>query len=189
MVLWKNKPDDSAKIPDKETAIRSMGGNSGSLDAAVSAAPDSTADGIAAPTSTRAATTRRRSRSQQPDVQQPQANAQTLEDIARAEKRKAALQKMSEMMLADMAGAPYEFWAAVIDDDDMKLTEEEAQELGEAYQIVAESLPMGNMPSWITLPLFILGRNARLVRKRIKLSEANAEKKAMEKLQRNKLPV
>ena len=188
MVLWKNKPDDSTKLPDKETAIRSMGGNSGSLDVAVSSAPDSTADITANPTNVRQ-TTRRRSKSGQSDTIQSQIDAKTVADIEREAKRKAALQRMSEMMLSDMAGAPYEFWAAVVDDDDMKLSEQEARELGEAYQIVAESLPMGNMPSWVTLPLFILGRNARLVRKRIKLAEQNAEKKEMDRLQKGKLPV
>lgn len=185
---WNRKTNEENLPADKETVIRAMGGNSGSLESAVSSAPDST-DSPVSPTAVKPSRTRK---ARIPSGMEPQASnisPQTISEIEKQEKRRQALQKMSEMMLQDMAGAPYEFWAAVVDDEDMKLTKEEAEELGEAYRIVAESLPMGNMPAWITMPLFILGRNSKLVRKRMKLMAENQEKKLIAEAEKQKLPV
>jgi hypothetical protein len=187
MLKWKKSPDPNI-VPDKDVAIRAMGGGGTSLESAAAAAPESTTDTVATPSSSRPAPRRSRGKSTAEPIS-PQLPVQSQAEIEKETKRQAALQKMSEMMLSDMAGAPYEMWAAIANDDDMKLSPEESQELGEAYAIVAETLGAGKMlPPWLMCPLFILGRNSRLVRKRMKLMEENQEKKLIANFEKNKRP-
>ena len=186
--LWgDNEPINQQ--PDKETTIRNMAGHSGTLESAASAAPDSTTDGVLSPVSSRSVPRGRRKGNSTGTVATPTVDTKAIEDAEKLAKRRAALQKISEKMMEDMAGAPYEMWAALTSDDDMKLSEEERKDLGEAYRLVAESLPMGELPSWITLSLFICGRNAVLVRKRVELMGQHEEKKKIEEMERKKRPI
>lgn len=162
----KDKP-----TPNKEDQIRQMGGHSGKLENAIESAPDDT--GIAIPSTTETPRRGRKKSSGRWDSPQvvtsptPVVPIKSQAEIEAERKRQEAIKKIQSEMAKDVAGMPYEVWAFIAQDDAKALSKEEEKELSDAYALVAETLPLGNLnPMWTGI-MFILSRNAKFIRARL----------------------
>ena len=160
------KKDEPIKTLDRPEEIRKMGGHDGDLDKAIANAPDNTDIAIPSDSSPKS----RRGKYSKPVVPQNQAVVPTVspEELARQKAIADAQKKIGESMMKDVAGIPYDVWAFIASDESLSLTKEEEKELAEAYYLVSQSLSFSSMsPFWQGM-LFLISRNARLVKSRIK---------------------
>lgn len=188
MELWRKK-NKEPELPTKTGEIRNMAGHGGDFASAAKSAPESTAQEVASPANSKPSTRSRRPSSSAPAP----VSTKEMQDLAKKaeaiEKQRAALQRIGEEMMRDIAGTPYEVWAFLAQDPSLKLTKEEEKDLAEAYWLVAQSISLGDTPVWITAPLFLLSRNGRLVKARMELRQkkaAEAEIMAIENAKRGK---
>lgn len=162
MSLWGNDKDKQQRELNRPEEIRKMGGHDGDITSAAQDAPDNT--DIPIPSSTR---TVRRGR--KPSNIQPIQPIQTIsaEDAAKQAKIDLARKKIGEDMMRDLAGLPYDVWAFIASDESKSLTKEEEKELADAYYLVAQSFSFSSSPTW-TAVLFLISRNSRLIKSRVK---------------------
>jgi hypothetical protein len=165
MSLFSKTPEPE-KTLERPEEIRKMGGHDGSMANAIADAPDDT--GIAIPSEPA-----RKSRTRIPKptgtIPAPQGPTISPEDIIRQKQIAEAQKKIGESMMLDIAGVPYDIWAFVASDESLSLTKAEEKELADAYYLVAQSMSFSSMsPFWQGM-LFLISRNARLVKARVKL--------------------
>lgn len=162
---WKSQKETEEKILNRPDEIRKMGGHDGDLAKAIESAPDDT--GIAIPSDTPA---KIRSRKPKQVYQSPQPVAPQIspEEIARLKQVADAQKKIGQDMMKDVAAIPYDVWAFLASDETKALSKEEEKELSDAYFLVAQSLNYSAMSPFWSGMLFLLSRNARLVKARIK---------------------
>lgn len=184
MTLWKKDIPPQEKTTDKPTEIRKLAGGQDFPTMAASAPSDTSSD-TAIPTGSKPA---KRGR---PYASQPvsQITQKTIEDAEAKAKRDAALNKIAAGMMEDTAAMPYEVWAFVAHDSSLRLTREEEKDLAQAYQLVSEYVSAGKMlPAWVILPLFIAGRNAKLIKKRVQEMAEKEDRKAIDVIEKGKVP-
>jgi hypothetical protein len=188
MGFWDSKEKETDNVqPDKETEIRRMS-NISNLESAINSAPASTASDVVIPANVSPAKKSRPSKINQQPIT-TQTSQQTADAIKLAEqlaKRKAALQKIGAKTLEKAANAPYDFWAMLADDNELKLSSEERKELAEAYQLIGEALPLGELPPWITLSLYMAGMHGDLIRTRLQHIKERQDKMAIDIIEKGK---
>lgn len=185
MSLW-DKKEPATEAPSKGAEIRKMVGHEGKIENAAAAAPTSTAGGVPSEESGNVV---RRKVSTTRTPRQAAAPQFSEKDILNAEREKArqeAIQKIGEEMARDVAGVPYEVWAFVAQDEELRLATDEEKELAEAYHLVAQTLPLSTMNPLLIAALFLASRNAKIVRKKMMEHKKRLEMEGIEEVEQAK---
>lgn len=185
--LWERTEEPAAsKQPNRVAEVRKMAGFSGEFDKAGENAPDSTSSEVATPTNSKP--TKRGRPANQPVAGSSILNPQPSQVAIDLAAQKEAIDKIAKEMMKDVAGMPYEVWAFIAADPALALSKDEEKELSDAYFLVAQSLSLGGMPKWLVLPLFLVGRNAKIMKGKMSYLRTNEERKAVDAIEKGKIP-
>lgn len=170
-LLWPEKKRTAPPIAsetDQGTEVRKMSGYSSITEVAASA-PESEDIPI-----TRPAPRGRQSRASSARI--PQAPPPpTAEQIAKEKAKAEAMAVVGRDIMAQIAEVPYDAWALVFADPELKLKPEESKKLADAYYLLAQAWnPDFSKPIWLLAAISF--HNIALVGKRLKyLNEKKAK--------------
>lgn len=168
--------EGNAVEPEKrQKELRSLSGF-GSIDDVAKSAPSSTGG---------EPTTRTRTTGTAGRTTTPRQSAAELEAAKKAERRAIALEGAGKAILKKAASLPYETWAALAADPELKLSELERKELADTYYEIAQGFDIDFSNPWILL-VGMAGMHVDLVATRIKhLNDVEKAKKDAEKAKAN----
>lgn len=161
-----SKDKSSSPVDAKGSQLDSMA-NFPDMAAAVGAAPSTTkagAEEIARPSN------RPSSRASRTPPSAPVPPAKTAEEIKKEELRKKALDVVGKELCSEIAEIPYEVWAFMASNPELRLTKEEATELADSYFLLAQAIDPDFSSPWM-LGFTLMAKNVVLVAKRVKMEQ------------------
>jgi hypothetical protein len=153
-----------AEDPARTTELHKMAGTSSLAEVAATAPANASAVTEAS---------RARGRARVTATREP---VKTPEQIAKEQQQQKAMEIVGKDIMSTIAALPYDTWAFMAADEEMKLTPEEAKELADAYYLLAQTAnPDFSKPVWLIGAL--LFKNVGLVGKRMKIQAAKEKRK------------
>jgi hypothetical protein len=172
-----SKTEKTIPSPDRDSQLRNMA-EFPDLATAVASAPATTKsspDDVAKPS--------RAVRRSSPPSASSAGSAQpapTQEEITKERLRREAMATIGKDVCEEIAAIPYEVWAFMASDPELRLTDEERKKLADSYFLLAQSVNPDFSSPWM-LMFVVIAKNAMLVTKRVKSNfDKHAEKEALE---------